>query len=111
MPMGNKTVNQPLQQNINDNDRFNLEQIGDEIDLAFSSGIDSVAFNDNLNMYKVDSLGYEVYIHSINPDSARYQITFSEVSNGGGDYIIKEYNALGKVFQWVAPDTIPLLVL
>ena len=102
--------NQPLQQNINDNDRFNLEQIGDEIDLAFSSGIDSVAFNDNLNMYKkVDSLGYEVYIHSINPDSARYQITFSEVSNGGGDYIIKEYNALGKVFQWVAPDTIPFV--
>ena len=102
--------NQPLQQNINEQDRQVLQQIGDDLELALSSGIDSTSFNENVNMYKkVDSLGYEVYVYSINPDSAKYQVVFSEVSNGNGDYIIKDYNALGKVYEWVAPDTIPFV--
>ena len=85
-----------------------LQQIGDDLELALSSGIDSTSFNENVNMYKkIDSLGYEVYVYSIHPDSANYQVVFSEVSNGNGDYIIKDYNALGKVYEWVAPDTIP----
>ena len=50
-----------------------------------------------------------MYVYSINPDSAKYQVVFSEVSNGNGDYIIKDYNALGKVYEWVAPDTIPFV--
>ena len=102
--------NQPLQQNINDQDRKVLQQIGDNLELALSSGIDSTSFNENVNMYKkLDSLGYEVYVYSIHPDSANYQIVFNEVSNGNGDYIIKDYNALGKVYEWVAPDTIPFV--
>ena len=55
---------------------------------------------------KIDSLGYTFYKFSTNPDSAHYQITFSEVGQGNGNYIIDEYNALGKVFKWIAPDTI-----
>ena len=102
--------NQPLQQNINEQDREVLQQIGDDLELALSSGIDSTSFNENINMYKkIDSLGYEVYVYSIHPDSANYQVVFSEVSNGNGDYIIKDYNALGKVYEWVAPDTIPFV--
>ena len=46
-----------------------------------------------------------IYTH-IDESIAHYQITFSDVGQGNGDYIIKEYNALGKVFEWVAPDTI-----
>ena len=99
--------NQPLQQDIDLEDRFLLEQIGDSIDQAITSGIDSTTFNDGFNMYeKIDSLGYNFYKFSTNPDSAHYQITFSEVGQGNGNYIIDEYNALGKVFKWIAPDTI-----
>ena len=99
--------NQPLQQDIDLEDRFLLEQIGDSIDQAITSGIDSTTYNDGFNMYeKIDSLGYTFYKFSTNPDSAHYQITFSEVGQGNGNYIIDEYNALGKVFKWIAPDTI-----
>ena len=99
--------NQPLQQDVGLEDRFLLEQIGDSIDQAITSGIDSTTYNDGFNMYeKIDSLGYTFYKFSTNPDSAHYQITFSEVGQGNGNYIIDEYNALGKVFKWIAPDTI-----
>ena len=99
--------NQPLQLDFDLLDRQTLENIGDNIDLAIGSGIDSVDFNQSTNLYqKTDSLGYEIYQYSINEQQAIYRLTFSEVGQGNGDYQIKENNALGKVFQWVAPDTI-----
>tara|TARA_A200000113_G_scaffold58028_2_gene49349 strand:- start:1639 stop:5073 length:3435 start_codon:yes stop_codon:yes gene_type:complete len=99
--------NQPLQLDFDLLDRQTLENIGDNIDLAIGSGIDSVDFNQATNLYqKIDSLGYEVYQYSTNEQEAVYMITFSNVGQGNGNYKIKENNALGKVFEWIAPDTI-----
>ena len=104
--------NQPLQQDFDLSDRVTLENIGDNIDLAIGSGIDSIGFNENFNMYKkIDSLGYELYQYSNNQQEAIYQLVFSNVGDGNGDYILKENNALGKIFEWVAPDTIQLPIL
>ena len=100
--------NQPLQLDFDLLDRQTLENIGDNIDLAIGSGIDSVDFNQATNLYqKKDSLGYEVYKYSIDEQLAVYMLTFSNVGQGNGNYKIKENNALGKVFEWVAPDSIP----
>ena len=99
--------NQPLQLDFDLLDRQTLENIGDNIDLAIGSGIDSVDFNQATNLYqKIDSLGYEVYQYSNNEQQAVYMLTFSNVGQGNGNYKIKENNALGKVFEWVSPDTI-----
>ena len=99
--------NQPLQLDFDLLDRQTLENIGDNIDLAIGSGIDSVDFNQATNLYqKIDSLGYEVYQYSTNEQQAVYTLTFSNVGQGNGNYKIKENNALGKVFEWIAPDTI-----
>ena len=89
--------NQPLQQDFDLYDRANMEQIGDEIDMAISSGIDSTNYNESINMYDK---------FSIHNNLAHFQLTFSDVGQGNGNYIIKEYNAMGKVYEWVAPDTI-----
>ncbi|MCH1612695.1 MAG: hypothetical protein L7S72_05295 [Flavobacteriales bacterium] len=99
--------NQPLQLDFDLLDRQTLENIGDNIDLAIGSGIDSVDFNQATNLYqKIDSLGYEVYQYSTDEQQAVYMLTFSNVGQGKGNYKIKENNALGKVFEWIAPDTI-----
>ena len=99
--------NQPLQLDFDLLDRQTLQNIGDNIDLAIGSGIDSVDFNQATNLYqKIDSLGYEVYQYSTNEQQAVYMLTFSNVGQGNGNYKIKENNALGKVFEWIAPDTI-----
>ena len=99
--------NQPLQLDFDLLDRQTLENIGDNIDLAIGSGIDSVDFNQATNLYqKIDSLGYEIYQYSTNEQQAVYMLTFSNVGQGNGNYKIKENNALGKVFEWIPPDTI-----
>ena len=97
--------NQPLQQEISPEQRFYLSQIGDSLDLANISSIDSIGFFDNQNLYKmIDSLGMDsVLVFSVHPDSAVYRVYFEYVGSGKGDYVLDDYNALGKVYRWVAP--------
>ena len=97
--------NQPLQQEISPEQRFSLSQIGDSLNLAKINSIDSVGYFDNQNLYKlIDSLGVDsVLVFSVNADSAFYRVYFEYVGSGNGDYVLDEYNALGKVYRWVAP--------
>ena len=97
--------NQSLQQELSAKQKQFLSEIGDSIDLARTSSIDSVGFFENQNLYKmVDSLGYDsVLVYSVNPDSAFFRATFEFVGDGNGDYVFSNFNALGKVYEWVAP--------
>lgn len=99
--------NQPLQQDLSIEQRAYLAGIGDELSLASVSSIDSVGYFENQNLYKlVDSLGYDsVLVFSVNPDAAFFRVFFEYVGNGNGDYLLENYNALGKVFKWVAPQS------
>jgi hypothetical protein len=98
--------NQPIQQSLTDEDKFNLAQVGDSLNFAFSNSIDSVGYFDNRVLYAlIDSLGYDsVLVFSVNSDSAKYQAIFQYVGQGNGDYVLDQYTANGKVYKWVAPS-------
>lgn len=97
--------NQTIQQPLSLSQKKLLSEIGDTLQLARTSSIDSVGFFENQNLYKmIDSLGYDsVLVHSVNPDSAIYRATFEFVGAGNGDYVLNNYNALGKVYKWIEP--------
>jgi hypothetical protein len=97
--------NQSLQQALTSSQKSLFYQIGDSLQLAHSLSIDSIGFLENQNEYeKRDTLGFkDVLVYSINPSKAIYQVTFSNVGPNKGDYIFSNFNALGKVYQWVAP--------
>ncbi|MBL4861423.1 MAG: hypothetical protein JKY09_00185, partial [Crocinitomicaceae bacterium] len=97
--------NQSLQQELSRSQKRLLSEIGDTLDLARISSIDSIGYFDNQNLYKlIDSLGYDsVLVYSVNVDSAQYRATFEYVGSGKGDYIFSNFNALGKVYKWVSP--------
>jgi len=99
--------NQPLQLELDAADRAFLNGIGDDINSALLPSVDSVPFDNNFVLYAlVDSLGYDsVLLYSTNPDSAFYQVGFSEVGAQNGDYVLQDFNANGRVYKWVAPDT------
>lgn len=100
--------NQPLQQTLDDSDKRIMAQVGDSIESAFNLSIDSVEFNSSLLLYKkIDSLGYDsVFVFSVNPDSAYYKLQFTNVGSGNGNYVVSTFNALGRTYKWVAPDTL-----
>lgn len=93
-----------------------LQDIGDSLDLAVISAVDSVGFsNDQVRYHKTDTtvtvngipVSYpEIFVYSIDPDSALYQVRFSDVGIGNGDYNQIQTGANGRVYEWVAPDSI-----
>ncbi len=101
--------NQPLQQDLSPQDKAILATAGDNLSQAFQTSGDSVAFNVNEILYaRVDTsvnsvLFTGVYRYSVNPDSAFYRVTFSNVGSGKGNYIAVDGQANGRVYQWIAP--------
>ena len=97
--------NQPLQQNLTSDQKFLLSNIGDDLDAARSTVLDSVGFSENLVLYQLtDSLGIDsILVVSVDPNLAIYKVNFSFVGAGEGDYVFEKFNALGRVYKWVQP--------
>jgi hypothetical protein len=97
--------NQPLQQDLTEEEKETLRALGDDLDNAFISGVDTSGFEDDQVRYKlVDTLGYSnVLVFSKNPDSAIYGARFSNVGQGRGNYVQIRSDANGRVFQWREP--------
>ncbi len=101
--------NRPLLFDLTDNDKQFLSTIGDSLQLATVATIDSVAFSQELILYRrVDYLNpsgeiQHYYQYSNNPDSAFYRVNFSDVGQGNGDYILLQTTANGRVYEFQAP--------
>lgn len=107
--------NQPLQQDLTDAQKNVLRTIGDSLDQAIAPAVDTTTFNPELILYRkidtawVDALSgdsvfaEDVYVHSTDPELAIYQLGFSEVGLGNGNYILVERLANGRVYEWVPP--------
>ncbi len=101
--------NQPLLQDL-DNDKIDfLKEVGDDINNALYTGVDSVEYSENRVLYEqkdtlVNGRNYTVYQFSQNPETAQYSLAFSNVGFGNGNYIFSEAGINGRVYEWVAPD-------
>lgn len=100
--------NQPLLQDLSEEQKVFLSQIGDSLQLALSPNVDSIAFTVNEVLYqKKDSVvngnSYVIYIYSIDSATAHYRLGFSNVGANKGSYVQVSTSANGRVYQWVAP--------
>lgn len=104
--------NQPLQQDLTNDQKALLYEIGDTLTKAVSPSIDSIGWSSTEVLYrKTDTIigtkiNVPVYVYSIDSTKAKYRLTFSNVGQGNGNYKQISASANGKVFQWVMPDTI-----
>lgn len=101
--------NQPLQQNLSDADQVALSLAGNNLQKAIVPSYQQVAeFNNEQVLYNMaDSLGYDtVFVRALSPGGAVFQVSFSEVDAGTGDYVQNGFDATGRIFIWLAPDTI-----
>ncbi len=97
--------NQPLQQDLSDDQKRILLNAGDDINAANSTGIDSAGFDDTQVRYKlVDSLGRKFLVYSIDPENAIYAARFRFVGAGNGDYLQITSDANGRVYEFIEPN-------
>ncbi|MEA3477137.1 MAG: hypothetical protein U9R60_03090 [Bacteroidota bacterium] len=101
--------NQPLQQDLSNQEKRLMSSVGDSLLNAIVWNIDSVGFSSDQVRYKItdsiiNSQYYDtIFVYSTNPDSALYQVGFSLVGEGRGNYVLDQNAANGRVYKWIAP--------
>jgi len=96
---------QPLFRELSESQKDLLASVGDSINKAFTWSFDSIGFRNDRAMYLMtDTLGYDtIFVHSTNPEKAYYQVNFTYLGEGKGNYRQIQSSANGRVFQWIAP--------
>lgn len=101
--------NKPLLQELRDDEKELLREVGDSLQEALTLNIDTVAFSGSEVLYRqtdtlVNDIIYDrIFVHSTDPELAVYRLGFSNVGAGKGNYRQVASAANGKVFEWIAP--------
>ncbi|MCZ6693743.1 MAG: hypothetical protein O6939_07545 [Bacteroidetes bacterium] len=102
--------NRSLAFDLSEQEIDQLSSIGDNLEMAVISGADSVKFDQNRILYKkVDTLDQDgnfqaIFKRSNNPDSAFYQVSFSDLGIGRGNYQLLFTTANGRIYEWISPQ-------
>ncbi|MEO6832685.1 MAG: hypothetical protein ABI378_09445, partial [Chitinophagaceae bacterium] len=101
--------NQGYNQTLDGTQKRFLSGIGDDISKAYYPVIALDTFAAGKTLYKiidstVSGVRYDsVFVYSTNPDSAQFNISFSYLGAGKGNYVISSRVANGRAYDWVAP--------
>lgn len=100
----NDVKNQPLQQNLSEEQAQILVQAGDNPNLMTAPSAFMDRYSENKILYKKTIVnGIEVYEYSNNANDELYNVRFSLVGNNQGNYILESSAAIGKIYQYTAP--------
>lgn len=105
-----------IQQDLTPEQQQRLSEVGDDVQNAFASGIDTLdAYQNDRILYELRDTFYyfnanvirdTVLVYSTNPDKAHYSVRFSDLGANKGNYQQTSSSANGRVYKWVAPDPI-----
>lgn len=100
----NDVKNQPLQQNLSPEQAQILAQAGDNPELMTAPSAYEDSYSENKILYKKVLIGgVEVFEYSNNPEDTLYNVRFLLVGNGQGNYVLASSQAIGKIYEYVAP--------
>ncbi|MEM7106763.1 MAG: hypothetical protein AAF519_00960 [Bacteroidota bacterium] len=102
--------NRPLNFQLSNADQLLLSEVGDAVSQAVTSGADSVAFSPEAVLYaQRDTIDLEgnavsIFQYSTDASEAFFNVSFSDVGLGNGNYVQIQSTANGRVFEWVSPS-------
>ena len=100
----NDVKNQPLQQNLSEDQIAVLQNAGDDLSLMNASSAYLDSYSENKVLYKkVNVSGIEAFEYSNNPDDELYNVRFSLVGTNQGNYILVNNQAIGKIYEYIEP--------
>ncbi|MGH2665730.1 hypothetical protein [Flavobacterium sp.] len=100
----NDVKNQPLQQNLSQEQVQTLVAAGDNPDLMNAQSAVPDTYSDNKILYKkIIVSGVEAFEYSTSPADVLYSVKFTFIGNNLGNYIVSNTITNGRVFQYVAP--------
>ncbi|MEY3058801.1 MAG: hypothetical protein RL000_153 [Bacteroidota bacterium] len=107
----NDAKNSPINQTLTPDQKQFLGGIGNDVKNAFyPSAVADTFSTTNILYRKIDSLiapniRDTIYIYEKNNAANLYSVSFTDVGQGAGDYVLdNSIAANGKVYKWVAPN-------
>ncbi|WP_405378204.1 hypothetical protein [Nonlabens sp. Asnod3-A02] len=96
--------NQPLQQNLSDEQVAILVQAGDDPELAIAPSAIPDDFSENQILYRREFInGAERFIFSQDPNDALFNVRFSFLGINQGNYRLINDQAIANIYEYIAP--------
>ncbi len=100
----NDAKNQPLQQNLSEEQVAILGAAGDDMDKMIAPSAIPDSYSENKILYKKEVIdGQEVFVFSNNPEDELFSVRFTLVGNNQGNYVVSDQSAISRIFEYVAP--------
>lgn len=100
----NDIKNQPLQQNLNEEQALILANAGDNVDQMIAPSAVPDTFDENKVLYTKELVnGEEVFVYSTNPEEELFQVRFSKVGENQGNYVLTNASAITRTYEYVLP--------
>ena len=100
----NDAKNQPLQQNLSEEQVEILKAAGDDRSQMNAPSAVADSYSENKILYRKDFVnGQEIFVFSNNPEDELYSVRFSLVGDKEGNYIISDNNAISRIFEYIPP--------
>jgi hypothetical protein len=100
----NDVKNQPLQQNLSEEQIEILKNAGDDPENMRAPSAFEDTFSENRILYKKsDSNGVEIFVFSNNPEDILFNVRFSLLGENQGNYILANNQAVGRIYEYIAP--------
>ncbi len=96
--------NQPLQQSLTTEQVNILKQAGDNTALMTAPSAYEDTYGENKVLYRRETVnGTAIYIYSNTPTDVLYNVTFTNVGAGNGNYVVSATASVKKIYEYVAP--------
>jgi len=96
--------NQPLQQNLSEEQVAVLQQAGDDVTQMTAPSAYVDTYSENKVLYRKTFVsGIEVFEYSTDSLETLYNVRFSLVGNNQGNYILSNGAAITRIYEYIAP--------
>ncbi|PTX63963.1 hypothetical protein C8N46_101573 [Kordia periserrulae] len=100
----NDSKNQPIQQNLSEEQVQILRDAGDNQQLMNAPSAVEQPFSENRILYRKETIdGMEVFVFSNNPDDTLFDVRFSLVGDNQGNYVLSNTASNGRIYEYVSP--------
>ncbi|PHR73622.1 MAG: hypothetical protein COA67_02535 [Lutibacter sp.] len=98
----NDSKNQPLQQNLSDEQKLLLSNAGNDISQMIAPSAVLSLYDENKILYRKDLIGSdEIFVFSIDENDILYTVKFTNVGQNQGDYILSNTIATGRIYEYI----------
>ncbi|WP_142784269.1 hypothetical protein [Changchengzhania lutea] len=100
----NDSKNQPLQQNLSDEQIQILANAGDDKSQMVAPSAVQESINENRILYRKTLInGQEAFVFSNDPNDELFRVRFTLVGENQGDYILSSSDAINNIYEYIAP--------